>query len=441
MNNNLDKLFQENLKNLEATPNKRVWNNIETKLKKKKNRLVPLWWFATGAAALFILGLLVFPISNNDKFIDKNDSNIITETPETELKPKQIKSLSKDSIQKKSILVAEENKILKSNKQEKKTLNKKEEKKKLVSTKNAMKKIFLANNSIKNDVAPALKKEETSLTKKNTDKPITSKEITAKVTLKKETKKIDINSVLEQKDSISFNKKTISKWSIAPVFAVLSSNSFSNSSPIDKGLSNSTIGKNSISYGVQVSFKLNKKWTIQSGVHLQEMSYVNNNVIAVSTISTQSSSISFNSNSSVTFANAATNQNSDIVSTSLNRSNLSGDLTQKYGYIEIPLEIKYNFLSSRKFNTQIVAGFSSLFLNKNEVNLNSQFVSRFGKATNLNNINFSGNLGFDFGYSLNKNWSLNLTPMFKAQLNTFSENSNGFSPFNIGIYSGIKYQF
>ena len=89
----------------------------------------------------------------------------------------------------------------------------------------------------------------------------------------------------------------------------------------------------------------------------------------------------------------------------------------------------------------MVAGFSSLFLNKNEINFNTQLVSQSGEANNLNNINFSGNLGFDFNYSLNKKWSLNVNPMFKVQLNTFSEDSNGFSPFNLGVYSGIKYKF
>ena len=125
----------------------------------------------------------------------------------------------------------------------------------------------------------------------------------------------------------------------------------------------------------------------------------------------------------------------------LTRAYLDGNLSQKYGYIEIPIEIKYNLLGTKKFNAQVVAGFSSLFLNKNEVNFNTQFMSKSGKANNLNHINFSGNLGFDFNYSLNKKWSLNLSPMFKAQLNTFSKDSNGFSPFNLGAYSGVKYKF
>ena len=56
---NLDKLFQEQLKNLEATPSEKVWNNIESKLEKKKRRGFPVWWFASGIAAMLVLGMLI----------------------------------------------------------------------------------------------------------------------------------------------------------------------------------------------------------------------------------------------------------------------------------------------------------------------------------------------------------------------------------------------
>lgn len=52
---NIDRLFQEGLKDLEVTPNDSVWNGIESKLKKKKkNRLLPIWWFSGGVAAILV---------------------------------------------------------------------------------------------------------------------------------------------------------------------------------------------------------------------------------------------------------------------------------------------------------------------------------------------------------------------------------------------------
>jgi hypothetical protein len=445
--NNLDKLFQEQLNNLEVTPNKKVWNNIESKLKKKKRRIVPIWWFTSGIAAILVIGMLIFPLSNDENnFIDNDSKIIITERSKKETKLETIHKTKIDSVinhkksEDKTILVADKKVGLDQLKNKKKTDNKKE----LVSTKNVMKKVLIADNFI-NEPIDSLKDKENVVSKNETiffDKKdkIKKNQIND---IKKESNqnKKDLNNFVKKRDSVLSTKILKNKWSVAPVFAVLKSNSFSNTSPLNENLSNSTKGKNSFSYGFQVGYKINNKWSIQSGIHLQEMSYVNNQVTVISSITKNASSVTFNSGDSFSF-NEFLTQSSDFASnSSLNTTSLNGNLNQTYGYIEIPIEVKYNFLSSKKFNTQIVVGFSSLFLNKNEVNLNSQFSSKLGKATYLNSINFSGNLGFDFNYSLNRKWSLNLNPMFKAQLNTFSEKSNGFSPFNLGIYSGLKYTF
>lgn len=57
----IDLLFQEKLKNLEATPDKKVWNRIESQLKKKKRRVLPIWWYSGGVAAMLAIGFLLFP--------------------------------------------------------------------------------------------------------------------------------------------------------------------------------------------------------------------------------------------------------------------------------------------------------------------------------------------------------------------------------------------
>ena len=437
--NNLDKLFQEQLKNLEATPNKKVWNNIESKLKKKKRRVVPFWWFGSGVAAMLLVSFLLFTFSDNETDLIKTDSKIIiTETPKKQIEiiyqPKEDTVINKKHIKDENIILVADKTLVNSIKNTSKA-------NKSVNVKKAMKEVYLANNSF-NKTTDSIKKSTNSNNGFISDKKEENgKQKTIEPKGKSTKNKVDLNKMLEEKDSVFSVKALKNKWSITPVFAVLKSNSFSNSSPINEGLSKSTKGENSFSYGFQVGYQINKKWSIQSGIHLQEISFANNQVNAVSTISENSSSISFNNGASLSF-NDALIQNSDFSNTSsINRTTLSGDLNQKYGYIEIPVEVKYNFLSTKKINTEVVAGFSSLFLNKNEINFNTQLVSQSGEANNLNNINFSGNLGFDFNYSLNKKWSLNVNPMFKVQLNTFSEDSNGFSPFNLGVYSGIKYKF
>jgi hypothetical protein len=441
--NNLDKLFQEQLKNLEVTPDNRVWNNIESKLKKKKRRVLPFWWFASGIAAMLLLGMLLFPFSKDETDFIKTDSKIII-TESTKNVNEIIYQVKKDTI---ILNLNKDEKILVSSKEILKvkdiTPKKIDVKKKLVSEKEAMKKILIATN-LKQGKGDSINNKKRIFNKNKSLFSDVKEKVVKNEIIKAEKKstnnKIDISKVVEKKDSVFTIKDVKSKWFIAPVFAVLNSNSFSNSSPVNKNLSNSTKGKSSFSYGFQIGYKINNKWSIQSGVHLQEMNFVNYQVTAVSSMS-KNSSVAFNSGGSFAFEGASKLSSSSNITNDfgINSVNINGDLNQKFGYIEIPVELKYTFMRSNKFNTQLVTGFSSLFLNKNEVNFSSQFISEPGQATNLNDINFSGNLGFDFNYIFNKNWSLNLNPMFKAQLNTFSSNSNGFSHFNIGIYTGIKY--
>src|SRR6478672_7913701 len=59
--NKIDRLFQEKFRDFEVTPDEKVWENIEAALnKKKKRRVIPLWWKLTGVAALLLIGLLIF---------------------------------------------------------------------------------------------------------------------------------------------------------------------------------------------------------------------------------------------------------------------------------------------------------------------------------------------------------------------------------------------
>jgi len=64
-----------------------------------------------------------------------------------------------------------------------------------------------------------------------------------------------------------------------------------------------------------------------------------------------------------------------------------------------------------------------------------------GDANNLNSFNFSGNVGVDLDYKISKSWYLNVAPMFKYQLNTYSGDSGNFRPYYFGLYSGLNYKF
>jgi len=83
---NIDKLFKEQLKDFEVAPKDYVWENIEEKLhedKRKKRRIIPIWWKFAGIAAglvlLFTVANQVFNTTDKDgisKDIVVDDSNI-----------------------------------------------------------------------------------------------------------------------------------------------------------------------------------------------------------------------------------------------------------------------------------------------------------------------------------------------------------------------------
>ncbi|MGK4566655.1 hypothetical protein [Flavobacterium sp. 3HN19-14] len=119
----------------------------------------------------------------------------------------------------------------------------------------------------------------------------------------------------------------------------------------------------------------------------------------------------------------------------------TGVMTQRMGYIEVPLELSYKLID-RKFGVSLIGGVSTLFLNENQVTVESSTASAvLGKANNLNDVHFSSNLGLGFKYSFWKAFQFNFEPTFKYQINTFNKNAGNFKPYFIGLYSGVSFSF
>jgi hypothetical protein len=119
----------------------------------------------------------------------------------------------------------------------------------------------------------------------------------------------------------------------------------------------------------------------------------------------------------------------------------TGAINQKMGYYEVPLEVSYAVLD-KKFGINVIGGVSTLFLSQNKISLvSSETNVKLGEAKNLNQVHFSTNVGLGFKYQIIKSFQINVEPMVKYQLNTFSNNSGDFKPLFIGLYSGISYSF
>ena len=77
----IDRLFQEKLKDFEATPSNSVWENISTELQaeKKDRKIIPFWLKLSAIAAVL---LLLFTVGSNVfNASDKNpEQNTIVDT-------------------------------------------------------------------------------------------------------------------------------------------------------------------------------------------------------------------------------------------------------------------------------------------------------------------------------------------------------------------------
>jgi Outer membrane protein beta-barrel domain len=393
---NIDRVFQENLKDLEVSPPNKLWNTIEERLHPvSKKRKTPIWFKISSIAALFILFFSVGTIY----FLPSSSitRNIIPENKkqQNELQDKDAsKKLTPSNSIEQNLLVVD-------------AINETNEKS-VVENSSSL------SNKISSDVA---------IEDEKTDNKLLNKFYLA------DTKNLPFSNTKNKK--LSKKEITNSKFTVATIFAPIYINSFGDGSGIDpQFVDNSTSGNSSFSYGVKIAYKLNNKFSVQSGINLINLGYTTNDIYITPGVSI------------VGFSNLSSSPILSKGETKFSKENdNSGSLNQIFGYVEIPVEIKYNMVNG-KLGVNLVGGFSTLLLNKDEVFVETNsFTQSLGASNNLRSINFSGNIGLDVDYSIRRNLYINISPMFKVQTNTFSKNSGSIQPYYLGVYTGLNYKF
>ncbi len=413
---NIDRVFQENLKDLEIYPNKRVWNNIEGSLNGKTSRApIALWKRLSGIAvmlaAIVTSGLFYFNNDTNTVIsapISETETNSVNTKTETPLTPVFIKS---------QIELADNSDEIKVNRESGKTIFIKQPNNKVIVT--------------KTEIASMYSTIEDKYVVDKTDFLDNIKES---------------QSIAERMEEIPGQQvvqtNTIDKkWSVGPTVAPVFYNSLQNGSPLNDDLSNNAKSSdNALSIGVKVNYQLSNKFYIQSGVNKVELAYNTKNVNALIS-SSKTGFNNINTDKTGVILTPVTSLSNGANTNELNKSSVSGDLNQSIEYFELPIEMKYN-LYDKKIGLNLVGGFSTLILSNNSVSMiTDNAVTDLGDANNLNDFNFSGNVGVDLDYKISKSWYLNVAPMFKYQFNTYSGNSGNFRPYYFGLYSGLNYKF
>lgn len=247
-----------------------------------------------------------------------------------------------------------------------------------------------------------------------------------------------------KKEQLAENGKA-PKWNVKPQVAPVFYGSLSGGSPIDAQFaSNAKNYDKDLSYGLGVNYAVNSRISIRTGVNTVNLNYATQDIQFYASLNGATSNVARSSKNANIVVTTRTEGSSVVagLAASAGKETYSGAMVQTTGYVEVPLEMSYALLR-KKFGIQVIGGFSTLFLNQNNVSVISTqgLATDVGEAQNLNNVHFSTNVGLGFKYRIFKSLEANFEPTFKYQVNTYSRDAGSFKPYFIGLYSGVSFSF
>jgi hypothetical protein len=499
----IDKLFKDRFKDFEVSPSPEVWGSIQASLesRKKNRKIIPLFWKVGGVAALLAL---LFTIGNSIYNASKVDSSIVTNDEATEqvesineksplIKDNPIETIevateeSKANTNDKFVENSSEINVASDVNSEpiQKESNKVSE---VVSAKTSEKTTKKSENLINPKVtviqthqeAVAVVSEKKKISEKinketdgplNTNKSFIKKEVDISETTKTEvataeTKNEAVDNKTNEKQSIldAINEqnaikseegiaqeksKIDNRWELAPNFAPVYYSSLSEGSSLDPSFSNnSQSGDVNFSYGLQLSYAVSERLSIRTGISNVDLSYSTGGVeIGTGPVSAALSSVNYEGRQNVLTVldegtiEAQNAANGGFGAITQKSTNGAAELIQNISYYEVPLELKYAVVKT-KIGVNLIGGVSTMFLGNNDVSVAAgDFSSSLGEANNLSTVSFTTNVGLGVDYKISKKFKFNIEPMFKYQLNPYSDSSVDFRPYYIGVYTGLSYKF
>jgi hypothetical protein len=259
------------------------------------------------------------------------------------------------------------------------------------------------------------------------------------------------------------NVKVAEKWSIAAMASPTYYSRFnSGTDELSKQLASSEQPLVSYSGGFSLGYKINKRFSIQSGLYYsslgQEVEGINSFagfqkyvytkgdrnfevLTANGTIYTNNADVFLSSNGSVD--RVLTNYNNDVFDP--NKASLdyiNNSLRQNFSYLELPVILKYKFVD-KTVALNLIGGMSyNLLINNSVYTMVNGTKYPVGKTEGVNPISISSSLGMGMEYSFSKNFTLNLEPTFRYYMNPFTGTTGSkIHPYTFGVFSGVSYKF
>jgi hypothetical protein len=475
---NIDQLFKERFAEHEVTPPARVWDNILAQLKeeKKERVIIPLWWRIAGVAASLIL---IFSLSNT--LLDDTSKGIVEEVPvhqKEEVSPEIQKDLKINNPENtihvangsgtkntKSIVSTETH----LQKKPKRSSTKRHKNSTIAAAKDpgsgntgsASEKnkedatVLLASNNGIATTSGANKKSVVSVPSLKTKEAIIVPPTTKNAVVTKNTPQktsifdaIDEQKEIEAKDAVANSKKRKGLWEIAPNIAPVYYNTLGEGSSIDQSFAdNSQRGDVNISYGVGVRYALSNRLKIRSGINNVALSYRTGGIeLGDGPVSAALKNIDYDRPGIVVIAQDLGTFSSQTAGGTFGEvtpksTNGEAFINQNISYYEVPLELSYAIVN-KKLGIAVIGGISTLLLGNNDVSVTAgSYNETLGSANNLSDLSFATNIGLGVHYKLSNSFKFNVEPMFKYQLNPYTDSAVDFKPYYVGVYTGLSFKF
>ncbi len=441
----IDKLTKQLLSDMEVQAPEGSWDKIATSLDKKQKKTIPLYKkLEFIAAAVVLIGALISSVFIfNDKEQDLISDNTITSGDST-----AIISNSTNTI---STQIAKEQRVT----EIEKPIGIYAKPKQTHKTKSADSKELMiqAEERAKNSIASI---QIVPFNKKIDDPSSLLKLYNIKLEENLDSWQASYaDELLAQKeDKIKLSSNS---WKLGIAYSPTYANSSSNASQ-EKALaadfgsrSQNYIDektKTTFTFGVNVSYALSKKVSIQSGLYYQKhQNQISSNRLLVNSEDLNAIQLTKTSSGNINIMNDINiNTNAGFEYLMENNNAVAeidpnADLIQNFAYLEIPMIVSYQLLDSR-FDVYLQSGLHTGFVINNSVTISGFNSESIGSTDNINSVIFRSMIGISFEYPLSKQLFFNFTPSYKYQLNDLNRSVNFRSKFNFfDLKTGISYRF
>jgi hypothetical protein len=257
--------------------------------------------------------------------------------------------------------------------------------------------------------------------------------------------------------------KNTERWSIGALASpTYNSRVATNSTDFSKMLASSEHSMMSYSGGVAVSYKLNKRFTIQTGLYYSSMGQELEKVSSFSGFQKYDYTKGANNFEVLTSSGRVKTNNADVFLIASgpveriqtvytndvfdpNKANLqvvNENLVQKFSFLELPVVLRYKFID-KAVDFNLVGGLSYNMLLSNFVYApkdGGKYI--VGETDGLNPVSISSSLGMGMEYSFSEKLSFNIEPTLRYYLNPFSNvNGSDSHPYSFGLFSGLSFKF